>query len=108
MTAAPARHAELGARLAPLRDEGVLVLGSGNLVHNLARADFENPDTEPDPRGVRFDGQVRDALETGDLESLVDFQRWGSDAASAARTKGCRTLQRGQRPEAPAAPTSLA
>ncbi len=86
MAAPPARHAELGARLAPLRDEGVLVLGSGNGVHNLAAADLGDMDAEPDPRGVRFDAHVRDALLAGDLDALVDFSRWGPDAVYSVPT----------------------
>ncbi|HSH68456.1 MAG TPA: 4,5-DOPA dioxygenase extradiol [Deferrisomatales bacterium] len=86
MTAPPSRHAELGARLAPLRDEGVLILGSGNGVHNLAAADFGNIDAEPDPRGVRFDAHLRAALLAGDVDALVDFPRWGADAAYSVPT----------------------
>lgn len=68
-TRAPEFHWAIGAALAPLRDDGVLVLGSGNLVHNLGLMDG----------GVaggfdwaqRFDEHVRRAIEAGDRDALV-------------------------------------
>lgn len=66
-------HWSLGASLAPLRDEGVLMLGSGNIVHNLRMADF-GMDRGYD-WAVGFDGYVRDALESNDREALVHYER---------------------------------
>jgi len=54
-------HLELGRRLAPLRDRGILVLGSGNVVHNLRRMNPALGDTVYD-WGERFDAEVRSIM----------------------------------------------
>lgn len=87
MTAPASRHAELAKRLSPLRDEGVLVLASGNIVHNLYDADFANIGSLPDPRGARFDAAVKKALEEGDLETLSSYEKLGTDARYAVPTR---------------------
>jgi 4,5-DOPA dioxygenase extradiol len=63
-------HLNLARRLRPLRAEGVLVLGSGNVVHNLRRMDWGRPDASHD-WAIRFNSTVSEALQTGDLETLA-------------------------------------
>jgi 4,5-DOPA dioxygenase extradiol len=62
-----------GERLRPLREQGVLILGSGNLVHNLMMLDMH---AEPYPWAVEFDAIVKNNLVTGDYESLIDYTRY--------------------------------
>jgi 4,5-DOPA dioxygenase extradiol len=54
-------HVELGARLAPLRDRGIMILASGNVVHNLARVRWNRPDFGEDWAN-RFDDAVAGQL----------------------------------------------
>ena len=62
-------HIDLGARLAPLRERGVMIVGSGNVVHNLRRIDFRRPDLAFD-WGERFDAEVRHVM-TGAPRTLA-------------------------------------
>jgi 4,5-DOPA dioxygenase extradiol len=72
-SAAPlAYHIALGARLAPLRQRGVLILGSGNVVHNLRRVDWSYGDRGFD-WAERFDAHVRDVM-TSEPASLAQVE----------------------------------
>ena len=70
MTKDPGYHFELGRHLAALREEGVLILGSGNIVHNLGRLDWEMPQGGYD-WAVEFDAWVAAHLQKGDYAPLV-------------------------------------
>lgn len=76
-------HLELGARLAPLRERGVLVVASGNVVHNLRRVDWRQPDSGFD-WARRFDQTARDIMTHAPGEILQ--LRRHPDFASAVPT----------------------
>jgi 4,5-DOPA dioxygenase extradiol len=65
---------DTGRALAPLRAEGVLVLASGNVTHNLRTADMGDRDAAPEAWAVEFDAWVKERLLAWDLESLADFR----------------------------------
>ena len=71
-----ARHLELGSELAGLRRRGVLILGSGNIVHNLRRLQGDK-DAPPYPWTLEFDGRVKKAIENRDVASLAAPESWG-------------------------------
>jgi 4,5-DOPA dioxygenase extradiol len=76
---------ELGRALSPLRNEGVLVLGSGNIVHNLARIRWNGATYD---WAKSFDEWVRSKLDNGDAEALCDL-----DSAGEAARLSCPSLE---------------
>ena len=85
-TREPEFHHELGKLLAPLRDEGVLVIGSGNLVHNLHTYAWGKHEVEPFDWAVRFETLARELLLKGDDGPLVNYETLGRDALLSAPT----------------------
>lgn len=72
-------HVDLAARLKALRRRGVLVVGSGNIVHNL-RMWAARSDETPYDWAVEFDNIVKSAIDTRDFRRLVDYEKEGSAA----------------------------
>lgn len=73
-------HFELGKKLAPLRDEGVLIVGSGNLVHNLHTYAWGRHQPDPYDWATRFETTARELMLAGDYAPLIDYASLGRDA----------------------------
>jgi 4,5-DOPA dioxygenase extradiol len=82
-TREPAFHYNVAQKLALLRDEGVLVIGSGNLVHNLQAYSWGSHTVDPLDWAVRFEDRVRACLASGDHQPLIDYPSMGPDAMLA-------------------------
>ncbi len=80
-TLPPQAHYDLGRRLAPLRDEGVLIIGSGDIVHNLRAADVRNP--APLDWALRFRDRANALIAVGDDQALIHYDQLGPDATLA-------------------------
>jgi 4,5-DOPA dioxygenase extradiol len=79
---------DIGRRLAPLRDEGVLILGSGFTTHNLHLMDMSRgTDAEPASWSTEFDAWAAERIAARDVDALIDFEH----AAPAARIAHPRT-----------------
>ncbi|HEY5512055.1 MAG TPA: 4,5-DOPA dioxygenase extradiol [Geomonas sp.] len=82
----PIFHYELGKRLRSLREEGILIIGSGNLVHNLRSYAWGIQDAPPFDWALRFERQVRELLLKGDDARVVAYDRLGPDAMLSVPT----------------------
>jgi 4,5-DOPA dioxygenase extradiol len=79
----PAFHYELGRELRGLRKKGVLIIGSGNIVHNLREVVWE--DTAYD-WALKFDARIKELIESGDHRAIIDYTRLGRSARLAVPT----------------------
>lgn len=77
-------HYAIGQKLAVLRDEGVLILGSGNVVHNLRRLNMQGGAGYD--WAMRFEAFARQAITARDHGALIDWQAQGADAALSIPT----------------------
>jgi len=79
-------HFDLAKELGALRREGVLIIGSGNIVHNLTMIDFENIDAEAFRWAQDFDKQVKANLINRNYQDLIHFHSMGEAATFAVPT----------------------
>lgn len=75
-------HFDMGRKLRPLRDENVLIMGSGNIVHNLGVMNWDEA-SQPYDWAVRFSDFARDCISRDEPEKLFDYSGLGADAARA-------------------------
>jgi 4,5-DOPA dioxygenase extradiol len=78
-----AEHFAIGQQLRALRDHGVLIVGSGNLVHNLRAARFDVPADQAFDWAIEFDQWTAAQIDAGNLSALLDFQKLGQIAVQA-------------------------
>lgn len=79
-------HFDLARRLAPLRDEGVLIMGSGNLVHNLHTYAWGKREVAPYDWALRFEGLATQTMQAAKFEPLIQYEQLGRDAMLSAPT----------------------
>lgn len=79
-------HYELAKHLGPLRDEGILICGSGNIVHNLRAYSWGDTTREPYDWAVRFESEAKRLMESRDHEPLMNYETMGSDAVMSVPT----------------------
>ena len=83
---APEKHFEMGRQLRALRDRGVLIVGSGNIVHNLRAMQRGASDNQAYDWTIQFDTEVQQRLDSGNLADLSTFLDWGPQARLAHPT----------------------
>jgi len=79
-------HFEVGRMLAPLRGEGILIVGSGNLVHNLHTYAWGQHMPEPYDWAVRFEKKAKDMMLAGEFKALIEYEKLGHEAMLSVPT----------------------
>ena len=85
-TKPPLFHFEIGRKLAELRNEGVLIVGSGNIVHNLHAYAWGRHAQEPYDWAVRFESMARGMMSADEFTPLIEYEKLGRDAALSIPT----------------------
>ncbi|HEX7705070.1 MAG TPA: class III extradiol ring-cleavage dioxygenase [Thermoanaerobaculia bacterium] len=84
--AKPADLIEVGRRLQPLRDENILLIGSGGIVHNLGKVHLQDKATPAEPWAKEFDAWIAARLEARDLDAIAQYRELAPHAALAVPT----------------------
>lgn len=79
-------HYRLAKQLADLRQDEILLIGSGNIVHNLAGFDWRNQQSDPPPWAIDFENWNREKLIEGHPEELIEYLGCGDKARRSAPT----------------------
>lgn len=77
----PAYHYRLGELLAPLREKGVLIIGSGGVTHNLSQLDWRGGAGAPPDWADSFNEWVADRIAAGRIDDLLHYRERGPSAA---------------------------
>lgn len=80
---APQAHYAIGAELRALRNKGVLIVGSGNMVHNLRTLSWEDNAYD---WALEFDETLKQLILSGDHDSIVNYEKFGRTAAQSVPT----------------------
>lgn len=81
MHASIKEHFQIGMELRELREQGVLIFGSGNVVHNLARVNWSLDGGYP--WANEFDNYIKSSILSKDYEKVIQYEQAGSSAKSA-------------------------
>lgn len=73
-------HFEIGQKLAPLRAENILIVGSGNLVHNLHTYAWGRHTPDPYDWAVRFETKAKEMMLAGEYKALIQYEKFGPEA----------------------------
>jgi 4,5-DOPA dioxygenase extradiol len=79
-------HFQVGKRLASLREQSILIIGSGNLVHNLHAYGWGRHMPDPYDWATRFETTARELIRVGEYERLINYERLGPDALLSVPT----------------------
>ncbi|MBI3856693.1 MAG: dioxygenase [Planctomycetes bacterium] len=82
----PEEGVQVGRALAPLRDRGVLLVGSGGIVHNLRRVRFDDKQAPEEDWAKEFDGWIRDRVKTLDAAAIAAYRKDAPHASEAVPT----------------------